>query len=229
MITTFSGRDSANTLLVQPDGKLVAVGANMARYNVNGTLDSTFGKGGKITSVNSRSAALIPVGTANAGKIIVAGSASTKKTGNDFTLTRYNTSGSVDASFGTRGVVTTDLGGSVVGSTPNQTRDVAIQPDGKIVVSGDAATGSGIGFGLARYLGSTTVSINSMSRAVAFMDAGSPSAHPVTHLADGGNRLQAITPTAGLSLRHRHAAKISSHGRRRLSPSLDSRPTPPSF
>ncbi|QEH39100.1 hypothetical protein OJF2_77120 [Aquisphaera giovannonii] len=146
--TTFSGRDIASKLLVQADGKVVAVGANMARYNDNGTLDATFGKGGKVTSVSSRSAALVPAGTANAGKIVVAGTSSTKKTGSDFTLTRYNANGSVDASFGTRGVVTTDLGGYDV------TEAVAVQPDGKIVVAGESTNTARTladGFGLARY------------------------------------------------------------------------------
>jgi uncharacterized delta-60 repeat protein len=148
--TAFSGtsRDSANTVLYQPDGKLIAVGTNMARYNSNGTLDTTFGKGGKVASVNADSATLYPPGTTNAGKIVVVGFVTNRKTGNDFTVTRYNANGSVDASFGSRGTVTTDLGGSDVPEA------VAVQPDGKIIVAGDSRNSSRAlpdGFGLARY------------------------------------------------------------------------------
>src|SRR3954452_20837230 len=40
------------SLLRQPDGKLLAVGAGMARYNANGTLDTTFGNKGVVASAD---------------------------------------------------------------------------------------------------------------------------------------------------------------------------------
>ena len=145
---TSKGIDSPAAVLVQADGKLVAFGTGMARYNGDGSLDASFGSGGKVTSASGNGAALYPAGAPGAGKIVTAGSASGKKTGSDFSLTRYNANGSVDTSFGTRGVVTTDLGGS------ESARAVAVQPDGKVVVAGDYRTSSGTlhqGFALARY------------------------------------------------------------------------------
>src|SRR4051794_30294735 len=94
--TAFSGKDAhIRSLLLQPDGKLVAVGTGMARYNSNGALDTSFGSKGKVANADG-AGALYPAGTANAGRIVTGGAVSTKA-GNDFSLTRYNSNGSVDA------------------------------------------------------------------------------------------------------------------------------------
>src|SRR5438105_10795250 len=54
-----SGRDDANAMVLQPDGKIVACGltqngANylfgLVRYNSNSTLDASFGSGGIVTT-----------------------------------------------------------------------------------------------------------------------------------------------------------------------------------
>jgi uncharacterized delta-60 repeat protein len=140
--------DSANVVLYQPDGKLVAAGTNMARYNANGTLDTSFGKGGKVAAVNTSAAALYPAGTSNAGKIVTIGAVYSKKTGDEFSLTRYNSNGTVDTSFGTNGRATTAFGGSAMAQA------VVVQPDGKVVVAGDYLNPSATlpdGFALARY------------------------------------------------------------------------------
>src|SRR5205807_1340610 len=64
----------------------------------------------------------------------------------DFAVARYNPDGSLDASFGTGGLVTTDFAsGSDFASA------VTLQPDGKIVVAGTAYTGTGSDFAVARY------------------------------------------------------------------------------
>jgi uncharacterized delta-60 repeat protein len=121
----------------------------MARYNANGTLDTSFGKGGKVAAVNTSAAALYPAGTANAGKIITVGTIYSKKTGDEFSLTRYNSNGTVDTSFGTNGRVTTAFGGSIASA-----QAVVVQPDGKVVVAGDYRNSSATlpeGFALARY------------------------------------------------------------------------------
>src|SRR5262245_35053484 len=81
VMTTFNRtNDRAETVLAQPDGKIVAVGANLVRYNANGSLDTSFGKGGTVASANANGAALYPPGTANAGKIVLVGQASSGKT-----------------------------------------------------------------------------------------------------------------------------------------------------
>lgn len=87
----------------------------MARYNTNGSLDTTFDGDGKVTTAIGtsddigRSAAL-----QTDGKIVVAGSTSTGGTNSDFALVRYNTNGSLDTSFDGDGKVTTPTGAAQV-------------------------------------------------------------------------------------------------------------------
>jgi uncharacterized delta-60 repeat protein len=161
--TRFAGSGFAADLAVQADGKIVVVGkANdkfaLARYNRNGTLDSTFNGDGKATTT------FLPLDTAGAasvavqadGKIVVAGSAWCEETtgtcpaeeeSGEFAVARYDEDGTLDPSFGEDGRVTTDIKGSDDGAA------VALQADGKIVVAGGVGQGlsSGGEFGLARY------------------------------------------------------------------------------
>ncbi|HVX61138.1 MAG TPA: delta-60 repeat domain-containing protein, partial [Pirellulales bacterium] len=119
--TAFSGNHNlVNAIAVQSDGKLVAVGASqllvqttpdittissgyaMARYNVDGSLDTTFGSGGKIeASLVTGNFGADDVAIQNDGKLVVVGSDG---------LSRYNSDGSVDSSFGTNGVVSGGIG-----------------------------------------------------------------------------------------------------------------------
>ena len=89
------------------------------------------------------------------GKIVVAGGAKTSRS-QDFALARYNANGSLDATFGTGGKVTTDFAGN-----DDAAFALALQQDGKLVAAGGANVGrsrtdyrgSGEDFALARYLG----------------------------------------------------------------------------
>ena len=80
------------------------------------------------------------------GRIVVAGQSS-NKSNSDFAVARYGTNGALDASFGTGGKLTIDFFGSFDGA-----ENVAVQPDGKIVVSGFARNATRTGYGLARIL-----------------------------------------------------------------------------
>src|SRR5947207_4956785 len=97
-----------------------------------GDLDTTFGDHGKVKPDVS------PVGVANAavlqadGRIVVVGSPATTCGGTDFALARYDTRGNLDPSFGTGGIVVTDLGGV------DAAQAVALQSDGRIVVGGSS-------------------------------------------------------------------------------------------
>lgn len=164
--TDFAGRyDEATDIAVQPDGKIIAAGratdatgANqvaLARYNVNGTLDTSFDADGLVTtdlaqysSEDTQALALQPD-----GKMIVAGSAKNPTTLlNDAYLIRYNANGSLDSSFGTGGIVIT-LGNQVAeGNVWLYPYDIVLQPNGKIVVAGLADYISVYGDGyVARY------------------------------------------------------------------------------
>ena len=110
--------EAATALALQSDGKIVVAGFTvvsfadfaLARYNTNGTLDTTFGAGGKvITDFGAVSSQAFAVAVQPDGKIVAAGYANID--GNeDFALVRYNSNGALDTSFGTGGRVTTDFG-----------------------------------------------------------------------------------------------------------------------
>lgn len=150
--------DALAAVALQADGKIVAAGGiftfldpsrsdpgiGVVRYNTNGSLDSSFGSGGKVVTQDNVIGA-DAVAVQRNGKIIAAGLAK----GGDFGVVRYNANGSLDSSFGTKGVVTTDF----ASSGGERAFALAIQKDGRIVAAGsafDQVTGSA--FALARYL-----------------------------------------------------------------------------
>jgi uncharacterized delta-60 repeat protein len=154
MTNIAAGFDSAFGVAVQADGKVVAVGRTsagggkfaLARYDADGTLDSSFGGDGKVTtnftSGNDWANAVV---IQTDGKIVAAGRAS--GAGGKFALARYNTGGSLDTSFGGDGTVITNFT-----SGDDLAFGVAIRPaDGSIVVAGFVDDGPGSKFGLARY------------------------------------------------------------------------------
>jgi uncharacterized delta-60 repeat protein len=146
--TDFSGRSSgANAIAVQSDGKILTAGSVLsaqgppdiavARYNADGSLDASFGTGGRVTT---DFVGLAELATAIAvqpdGKILVAGAVSQMATSFDFALVRYNSNGSLDSTFGSGGKVTTDFNGGLDSAT-----SIALQTDGKIVLAGFATAG----------------------------------------------------------------------------------------
>jgi len=139
--------DIAYGVAIQPDGKIVVVGKadqNLAtaRYNPNGSLDTTFGVGGKRTESGQLSSYLAAVAIQTDGKILVAGRSFF--IGYSSTVFRYNTDGSRDNSFDGDGKVTTDLGGD------DEISSMVIQSDGKIVIAG-RAEGASYDFAAIRY------------------------------------------------------------------------------
>ena len=146
------GTSGVSSLIVQADGKIVAAGLivgsahgdiAVARYDTDGSLDASFGVGGKITTSFSSSSQVNSIVSQPDGKLVVAAGANN----GDFTLLRYNNDGSLDASFGTGGTVTTDFASATDGAA-----SVTVQADGKIVASGFAVVGFGAErFAIARY------------------------------------------------------------------------------
>jgi uncharacterized delta-60 repeat protein len=156
---------SATGIAVQPDGKLVVAGDGpgtqifgfaVVRYLPDGSLDQSFGSGGVVnTSFPNGGAFDIPhaVVLQPDGKIVVAGSADQDlEEGNEnFGLARYNPDGSLDSTFNSTGLVTTDLFGL---EEFDSVQAVALQPDGKFVAVGGTSDLSGHSFiSVARYNG----------------------------------------------------------------------------
>ena len=138
--TDLGGQDWVGEVVIQPDGKIVAAGNaertqesddfGVVRYNANGTLDGSFGEGGKLrTQVGVGNSGAYAIALQGNGKIVVAGVASSSSDGNDdLALVRYNRDGSLDRSFGAGGTVLTAL-------TPRDDHllGIAIDADGKVV------------------------------------------------------------------------------------------------
>jgi uncharacterized delta-60 repeat protein len=153
------GEDSANAVAVQADGKVIVAGASatatgtwvsLMRLQRDGSLDTSFGNGGKvITQVGTHGnddAAAIAV--QDDGKIVVAGSTESSGTSLDFAVLRYQADGSLDTGFGNGGKVVVDFAGD-----SDRAWAVLVQNDGKILVGGEANTGStatGVDFALLR-------------------------------------------------------------------------------
>jgi uncharacterized delta-60 repeat protein len=171
IVTTSIGtmNDYANSLGIQPDGRIVVAGRSynstsnkydfaLVRYNANGTLDTTFGTahtGIVTTSIGSGSfydyayaLGIQPVGTSDV-KIVAAGY-TYNGSKYDFALVMYNTDGSLDTGFGTGGIVTTSIG-----SGYDSAHALVIQSEGssdfKIVVAGSTSNGSKYNFALVKY------------------------------------------------------------------------------
>ena len=148
--------DEAFAVAIQSDGKIVAAGSTikpgtgrdfaLARYLPNGTLDNTFGMGGKVTTdFFGNFDQIEAIAIQSDGKIVAAGLAITG-TFFDFALARYNTDGSLDITFDGDGKVTTNFFGF-----SDEIMGIAIQCDGKIVVAGRAFDGTIDNIALARY------------------------------------------------------------------------------
>ena len=151
----FGGEDEeARQLVLQPDGRiLVAVlsGTNflLTRFSPDGSLDDGFGGGGAVlTPFNGvfNDPRGIGVAVQADGKIVVAGDCWFRSCG-DFAVTRYLPNGSLDAAFGSAGLVTT----SFTDGLGAEVNAAAVQNDGKILVAGQAIFPTSVAFALARY------------------------------------------------------------------------------
>ncbi len=143
VITDFSSaNDIGNSIKVQSDGKILVAGTSgtdtvsddfaLARYNSNGTLDTTFNGAGKLTTDFGGSESGMSVTILSDGKILVAGTSTLPGGNADFALARYNENGSLDSTFHGDGKLTTDFGGD------DTAQSVVLQSDGKILVAGSS-------------------------------------------------------------------------------------------
>ncbi len=153
VLTPFEIRDvTASSVAIQADGKIVVVGRNastsgfiVVRYTPNGSLDTSFGTGGKVFTNFNIGGGASAVMLQPDGKIVAAGAANIQNPGffiSGFALARYNTDGSLDSGFGAGGKVIHAVPGTISGGSGIS--DVALQPDGKIVATGWSEPGTAI-------------------------------------------------------------------------------------
>ena len=149
-----SDDDEINSVIIQPDGKIIVGGITgtytnhdfgLARYNSDGTLDNTFGVNGKvITSIGSVDDVLKSIVLQPDGKIVGAGYTN-NGIDNDFVIVRYNSNGKLDSSFSSDGILNFPIG-----QGDDKASAVGIDPDGKIIVSGTSFNGINNDFALVR-------------------------------------------------------------------------------
>ena len=132
--------DQAYALVIQADGKIVAAGSShngtnldfaLLRYNADGTLDSSFGKNGKVTTeVGSGTDVIHALIVDSNGKLVAAGY-SYSGSGNHIAMVRYNPDGTLDTSFGSSGKVI-----AASDSTDEVAFGLIQQRDGNYVLAG---------------------------------------------------------------------------------------------
>jgi uncharacterized delta-60 repeat protein len=105
--------DSPHGITIEGDGKILVVGGAayatssssfaVARYNANGSLDTTFGSGGKLVTAIASSDTANAVAVDTAGRIVVAGWSQTSGGHEQAAVVRYTPNGALDSSFGSGG------------------------------------------------------------------------------------------------------------------------------
>ena len=145
--------EEVHAVLIQPDGKIVIGGSAvpgasgvgthfvLARFNVNGTLDTGFGVNGKVfINLGGYYEYVYALTLQSDGKIVAVGDSD-----GDFALTRVSRSGRLDSGFGVSGKIRTDFAGAT-----DEAHGVVIQADGKIVAGGFAGLATGAAFAMAQ-------------------------------------------------------------------------------
>jgi uncharacterized delta-60 repeat protein len=161
LITDFGGVDTASDVVLQPDGKILVSGSvckdvgdrvlcdvALARYNGNGTLDTTFSGDGKqnIDFSAENNASWGGLAIQPDGKIVIAGMM-WNGTNEDLAVYRLNANGTLDTSFSADGKVNIGFGPSRYDTAS----DLALQSDGKIIVAGNTFDANSIhDFAIAR-------------------------------------------------------------------------------
>ena len=139
LTTDFGGVSFADDVAVQSDGKILVAGTDnaatgdfaVARYNTDGSLDTSFSCDGKqVTDFAGNVEVANGVAVQSDGRIVVAGSSFSMATVNDFAVARYNTDGSLDTGFSGDGKQTVSFGATDIAT------GLVIQADGNIVLAG---------------------------------------------------------------------------------------------
>jgi uncharacterized delta-60 repeat protein len=158
-----AGDDLLEELALLPDGKILVSGGErdggvfkLARLNVTGNLDSSFGINGEAVFTDfSFTGSYTSLNILPNNSFYATGAISQ---GGNFCIMKYKENGTLDSSFGNNGYVISDLG------NPNDYSYASIvQPDNKIVLAGTSGYGSednnSYDFSIARYIVGTALPI----------------------------------------------------------------------
>jgi uncharacterized delta-60 repeat protein len=190
------GASLGDDLALQADGKTVAtqyVGFKVVRFNTNGSLDATFGTGGRSDSAASGQSSALAIQPD--GYIVVGGFALTLNNGADIALARLDPAGHVDATFGAGGSVTTTVSANYDSITA-----IALQADGKIVVGGLADQPANPAFLLARYDSGGTLDPSFGSGGIVITTTALISTRSTTFAIQPDGAIVAVGLTAGSSV-----------------------------
>jgi uncharacterized delta-60 repeat protein len=156
LATPFTGNDFLYDMVVQPDGKIVAVGVRsaatadivLARYLPDGSLDKTFSGNGKQAidlggDEIGRGLVVQPD-----GKLVVSGHTDAAGGDDDMVVSRLDAAGELDPSFGVNGTRFVDFSGG-----NDEAHDLLLQPDGKLVATGWAVVPGTVDFAAIRLEG----------------------------------------------------------------------------
>ncbi|MDZ8184907.1 MAG: DUF4347 domain-containing protein [Nostoc sp. ChiSLP02] len=185
--TDFNGNDDGgNSITIQSDGKILVAGVSqngfgIARYNSDGTLDTTFNTTGTVTNFVGNDDAANSIIVQSDGKILVAG-VSFNGTDEDLAIVRYNSDGTLDTTFNTTGIVTTDINGK-----NDSGNSIAIQSDGKILVAGVSGDGINDDLAIVRYNsdGTLDTTFNTTGKVTTDFSGKNDSAANITVQPDG--------------------------------------------
>jgi len=142
-LADFGGTDQAYAMVVQNDGKILMAGRGyndqdadfgVARFNSDGSLDTSFGNGGLVlVDMGSTNDSAYAMAVQTNGKIVVVGQTDGGVSSYDFGIARLNSDGSLDGGFGTDGKVVLDFAGSY-----DIAYGLVVHASGKITVAGTA-------------------------------------------------------------------------------------------
>ena len=171
VLTDLAGQNESDfitSMKLLSDGRIVTAGnannnnleftsdAGIVQFMPDGALDPSFGTDGIVIAPLGSKTNVEGVTVAADGKVIICGSSDVAQGENRWFLSRFQPQGGLDISFGTLGVVTTNMQGA-----NNFAGDVLVQPDSKIVLAGTSGASPNFNFAVARYIADFNIQFTS--------------------------------------------------------------------